>query len=156
MSRSTDVYPDPLFRGVESVGAVMDDDFSASSGVLRKTSAGVYEANDEIQAGVGGLVSVLTDATTVAVDASLANFYTLTLGDNRTLGNPSNGHAGQTIQIQITQDGTGTRTLAYGNNWTFEGGSAPVLSTGAGDVDILTAITFDGTTWSGRLTKAWA
>jgi hypothetical protein len=79
----------------------------------------------------------LTDAATVAVDFALANNFTLTIGGNRTLGNPTNCVAGQGGQIVITQDGTGSRTLAYGSNWKFPGGTAPVLTTTAAAVDIL-------------------
>jgi len=62
-----------------------------------------------------GRVSVtpdtLTDASTIAVDASLGNMFTVTLGGNRTLGNPTNAVDGQRILFRIRQDGTGTRTL---------------------------------------------
>lgn len=54
----------------------------------------------------------LTDAATIAVDASLGRIYRVTLGGNRTLGAPTNGEDGQEIEFEITQDGTGSRTLA--------------------------------------------
>lgn len=53
----------------------------------------------------------LTDASTITVDASLGNVFTVTLGGNRTLGNPSNAVDGQKLLFRIRQDGTGTRTL---------------------------------------------
>ena len=37
----------------------------------------------------------------------------------------------------ITQDATGNRTLAYGSNWDFAGGTAPTLTTTASAVDVL-------------------
>jgi hypothetical protein len=37
----------------------------------------------------------------------------------------------------ITQDATGGRTLAYGSNWDFSGGTAPTLTTAANAVDVL-------------------
>jgi hypothetical protein len=84
-----------------------------------------------------GTTVALTDAATVAVDLSLANYYTLTLGGNRTLGAPSNQNAGQSGVIVITQDGTGSRTLAYNSVWKFPGGTAPTLTTTANAVDVL-------------------
>jgi hypothetical protein len=51
--------------------------------------------------------------------------FSVTLGGNRTLGNPSNTTNGKTGVIYITQDGTGSRTLAYSSNWKFAGGTAP-------------------------------
>lgn len=77
-----------------------------------------------------GAFSTLADASTVAVDLSLANNYKLTLGGSRTLGVPTNAVAGQTGAINIRQDITGSRTLAYSWPYEFPGGVAPTLSTG--------------------------
>ena len=79
----------------------------------------------------------LTDAATVAVDMSTGINFTVTLGGNRTLGNPTNPKVGQSGYIRIAQDATGSRTLAYGSNWKFPGGVAPVLTTTASRVDFL-------------------
>jgi hypothetical protein len=43
----------------------------------------------------------------------IANNFSVTLGGNRTLANPSNQTAGQSGTIVMTQDGTGSRTLAF-------------------------------------------
>src|SRR3990167_4882882 len=79
----------------------------------------------------------LTDATTIAVDMSTFINATVTLGGNRTLGSPTNEKVGQTGFIRIVQDGTGSRTLAYGTDWEFAGGTAPTLTTTAADQDVL-------------------
>lgn len=84
-----------------------------------------------------GAIVALTDAATVAADFALGNFFAVTLGGNRTLGNPTNQVAGQSGAIFITQDATGSRTLAYAGNWKFPGGTAPSLSTAANAVDRL-------------------
>ena len=81
-------------------------------------------------------LNTLTDAATIAVDLSLANNHTVTLGDNRTLGNPTNAEPGQTGSIFIVQDGTGGRTLTPAANWHFaKGGAHPTFSTAANAVD---------------------
>jgi hypothetical protein len=80
-------------------------------------------------------ISALTDGATITPDFAVANNYSVTLGGNRTLANPSNLVAGQTGSIFITQDGTGSRTLAYGSQYDFIGGTAPTLSTAANAVD---------------------
>jgi hypothetical protein len=81
-------------------------------------------------------LNTLTDAATIAVDLSLANNHTVTLGDNRTLGNPTNARPGQTGSIFIVQDGTGGRTLTPDTNWHFaKGGTHPTFSTAANAVD---------------------
>ena len=63
------------------------------------------------------------------------NNAAVTLAGNRTLDNPTNITVGQSGSIFITQDGTGSRTLAYGDAYDFAGGTAPTLSTGANAVD---------------------
>ena len=82
-----------------------------------------------------GAISALTDGSTITPDFALANNYSVTLGGNRTLANPSNLTAGQAGSIFISQDGTGSRTLAYGSQYDFAGGTAPTLSTAASAVD---------------------
>lgn len=89
---------------------------------------GVWSAADAV---------ALTDAATVAVDFSTGFNFTLTIGGNRTLGQPSNVKVGQSGMIQITQGGGGSHTLAYHADWYFAGGTDPTLSTGAGDLDLL-------------------
>lgn len=58
-------------------------------------------------------VVALTDAATIATDASLGNTFDVTLGGNRTLGAPTNPTNGQKIVYRVRQDATGGRTLAY-------------------------------------------
>jgi hypothetical protein len=84
-----------------------------------------------------GAITALTDGATITADFALANNFSVTLGGNRTLANPTNLTAGQSGCIWITQDGTGSRTLAYGSQWDFTGGTAPTLTTTASAVDCL-------------------
>ena len=82
-----------------------------------------------------GNITTLTDAATITPNLDSSDMFTVTLGGNRTLANPSNIDVGQTGSIFIVQDGTGSRTLAWGSYWDFAGGTAPTLSTAAGAVD---------------------
>lgn len=84
-----------------------------------------------------GAVVALTSASTITPDFSASNNYSLTLATNATLANPTNLTAGQSGAITITQDSTGSRTLAYGSYWKFVGGTAPTLSTATSAVDEL-------------------
>lgn len=84
-----------------------------------------------------GAVSALTSASTITPNFANSNNFSLTLATNATLANPSNLTAGQSGVITITQDSTGSRTLAYGSYWKFVGGTAPTLSTAASAVDEL-------------------
>lgn len=84
-----------------------------------------------------GAISALTDGATITPNFALANNFSVTLGGNRTLANPTNLTAGQHGVIVITQDGTGSRTLAYGSYFKFPAGAAPTLTTTANAVDVL-------------------
>ena len=100
-------------------------------------TVGLLELAQSFSAAQRGTISALTDGTTITADFALANNFSVTLGGNRTLANPSNLTAGQSGAIFITQDGTGSRTLAFGSYWDFSGGTAPTLTTTASAVDLL-------------------
>ncbi len=100
------------------------------------TVAGLGVAQSFTKAQRGTVVS-LTDAATIAVDLSLGNNFSVTLAGNRTLGAPTNVTAGQSGVIVVTQDSTGSRTLAYNSIYKFAGGTAPTLTTTASAVDVL-------------------
>jgi hypothetical protein len=87
--------------------------------------------------GQRGEITALTDGATITPDFSDSNNFSVTLGGNRTLANPTNLTAGQSGCIWITQDGTGSRTLSYGSYWDFTGGTAPTLTTTAAARDCL-------------------
>jgi len=87
-------------------------------------------------AGQRGEITALTDGATITPDLADSNNFSVTLGGNRTLANPSNIVAGQSGSFFLTQDGSGSRTLAWGSYWDFAGGgTAPTLSTAACAVD---------------------
>jgi len=98
-----------------------------------------------------GAITALTDGATITPNFALANNFSVTLGGNRTLANPTNLTAGQSGVIVITQDGTGSRTLAYGSNFKFPGGTAPTLTTTAAAVDVLAYYVESGSRITARL-----
>lgn len=80
----------------------------------------------------------LTDGATINTNAALGNHFRVTLGGNRTLANPTNATDGQRILFEITQDGTGSRTLTLGNKFAFGADITEVtLSTAAGKKDFI-------------------
>lgn len=84
--------------------------------------------------------TTLSDAATVATNAALGNHFRVTLGGNRTLGNPTNPTDGQVCTWEIIQDGTGSRTLALDTQFTLGTTvSSTTLSTTAAKRDFLTA-----------------
>ena len=96
------------------------------------------------KAAVADIVS-LTDAASIAIDFNAGQNFAVQLTDNRTLENATNCVPGQTGSIFVIQDGTGSRTLSFGSNYKFPGGTAPTLSTGASAADRIDYITFTST-----------
>jgi hypothetical protein len=66
----------------------------------------------------------LTDQATIATNCKIGTVFTVTLAGNRTLANPTNKRIGQTYTWIITQDSTGSRTLAFGTDFDFIGSSS--------------------------------
>jgi hypothetical protein len=107
-------------------------------------------------AGQRGEITTLTSGSTVTPDFADSNNFTLTLGTNVTLANPSNLTAGQSGSIFLVQDGTGSRTASFGSYWDFAGGTAPTLSTAASTVDRLDYIVRSTTSIHAVVTLAYS
>lgn len=78
----------------------------------------------------------LTDAATIATDASLSNNFTVTLTGNHTLGAPTNPTDGMVCNWSINT-GAGSFTLAYNAVFDFGGAGTPTITTAASKVALL-------------------
>ena len=113
---------DILIKDGGTIGSASDTD------ALSITSAGNIGINTTSPAkklSVNGpalaTISALSDGATITPDFDTSQNFSVTLGGNRTLANPNNIDAGQTGSIFVTQDGTGSRTLAFGIIFPFCG-----------------------------------
>ena len=79
-------------------------------------------------------INALTSSTAITIDMSTAQNHSVTLAHNTTF-DISNGTAGQTGSILVTQDSSGSRTASFSSKFKFAGASAPTLSTTASAVD---------------------
>lgn len=100
----------------------------------------------------------LTDGATITPDFGVGLNFKVTLGGNRTLANPSNAKEGQSGVIRVIQDATGSRTLAFGNNWRFPGGAAigGAISAAASAIDVISYIVGEDGKVYATLSKAFA
>lgn len=120
--------------------------------VLKKIDNTDYNTEwaDESGGGGGGSAG-FNDAgnsgTSKTIDWSTARTQKLTLTDNCTLSF-SNPTAGDTYSLIIHQDGTGGRTITWPASVKWPGGTAPTLSSGASEIDIVELI-YDGTNYYG-------
>ena len=120
---------------------------SNEAAITCTANAGVdlyYDATQEFATVSGGvklyghsesIVTAVTSASSVTLDFSLSNHFSITMGHNIAFGNPTTESVGQSGTIVLTQDGTGSRTASWGNQFLWAGGTAPTLSTAAGAVD---------------------
>lgn len=150
----------PISTGVSGLGSGVAT-FLATPNETNLTAliAGVayLDVNQSFTKGEAVTPTALTDAATIAVDASLSNNFTVTLGGNRTLGNPTNLKAGQTLNFWISQDSSPPRTLAYDTEYQAAGGTSGLaLSTTSGAKDLLTCVSDTTTTLTCALVKGIA
>ena len=114
---------------------------AASLGVTTVSSVGVNTSQAQAKLYVDGNsasnVVTLTDGATITPDFSQGNNFSVVLGGNRTLANPTGITTGQTGVIYVIQDGTGSRTLGIGSHFHFSGGTAPTFTTTANAVDAI-------------------
>tara|TARA_A100000171_G_scaffold52842_1_gene73562 strand:- start:1298 stop:1936 length:639 start_codon:yes stop_codon:yes gene_type:complete len=75
--------------------------------------------------------TTLTDASTIAWDASANQVTSVTLAGNRTMNAPTNLVDGAVYLLIVLQDSTGSRTLSWNSVFKWAGGTAPTLTTTA-------------------------
>lgn len=101
------------------------------------------------QGALAPAVVYLTDAATIAVDASLGNDFRVTLGGNRSIEAPANAANGQQIIFQVTQGSGAPFTVTWGTGYAFSDAMPqPTLSATPGQTDLL-GFTYNATkgTW---------
>lgn len=97
----------------------------------------VRQADTQITKAIG-TASTLTDGASIATDASLGSVFYVTLAGNRTMAAPTNPTNWQTIKYYITQDATGSRTMAWNATFRFSTGiPSPTLTTTANFSDYI-------------------
>lgn len=132
---------DLTVTGTTTLATSLTGILKGTAGVVSTATAGTdYAGISNVQtftAGQRGEVTALTSASTITPNLADSNNFSVTLDTNATLANPTNIVAGQSGVIAITQDATGSRTLAYGSYWKFASATAPTLTTTADAVDVL-------------------
>ena len=113
------------------------------TGVTAFDKAYTPAVSDSISAGALTINCVDSNVFYVSMNANVTTL---------TLSNPSDG---QTINVFLTQDATGSRTMTWPASFKWPGGVAGVLSTAANSVDLLVA-TYRGTSWHATLLKGFA
>ena len=95
------------------------------------------------------LSQTLTDAASIAWDASLGRVATITLGGSRTMGAPTNLRVGTYI-LHVIQGGTGSYTITWNGVFKWTAAVPPTLSTAVGRRDVFSFVS-DGTNLYGAM-----
>lgn len=115
-----------------SVGTISDTNLSAN--VVKYNTAGEFTAPQGATEETPSFA-----AGTLTLDFSTTNYWELTLSANVTTVTVSNATQPGTYVLKLTQDST-PRTIAWGSSVKWPGGTAPVMSTGSGAVDIISFV----------------
>jgi len=99
----------PVINTGVSGTAFLDEDNMASNSATKLASQQSIKAYVDDKTAYASIA--LTDTATIATDASLGDYFRVTLGGNRTLGEPSNPSDGQRVLWEFIQDGSGSRTI---------------------------------------------
>jgi hypothetical protein len=85
---------------------------------------------------------------TITLDLSTSNNFKVSLTANVTTITVSNWTASKaaSVVLRLTQDGTGSRTVAFPSGWKWPGGSAPTMTATANKTDIVILWSDDGGT----------
>lgn len=128
----------------------------ATSAQIYASTAGIFALTAE-DLDTAAVPVELTDAATIAFDWAAGINRFVTLGGNRTLGNPTNGKPGQHRRIQFNQDATGSRTITWDTQYVHPGGNNAVLSTAANAIDTIYIYCRSSTVFEVNVNgKAWA
>lgn len=109
--------------------------FYADFGQLANGATGVVlDANTIYNVSTANVINY---ASTITLNFANARNFMVTLTSNPTFAMPSNMRKGQSGLIMIKQDGTGSRTASWNSFFQFATGVAPVLTTTAHKIDIV-------------------
>lgn len=90
-------------------------------------------------------ITTVTDNTSIVLDMTSNNNFTITLGGSNTFINPTTMNPGQSGIIWIIQDSGGSRAPSWGSYWRFPSNTAPTLSTAANSVDAIVYVVRNST-----------
>ena len=125
---------------VDASAADVDNELNIGNQII-----GSMDSSDQYTKFVGqtyGELYTQADGVTITPDFTNGNVQTVELGGNRAIANPDNIKVGATYMIILKQDATGSRTVTWGTNYKFPGGTAPTLTTTGDQADVITLIAY--------------
>lgn len=116
-----------------------------------------FETLSRFSSGVYNDVNTITIASnTASLDLDSSNTFKFTAQSTATHIVPTNIKAGQVINIEVTQDVGGAGTITFDPAFKFPGGTAPTLTTTSNAIDLISAVSYDGTTLLANATQNYS
>lgn len=114
-------------------------DTSGNEGII--SAEGIISSDTRIDS-PGFKVNVIQDSgSSFTPDISQASIFEYTLTSPVcTISIPVNMEVGQSINIIIIQDGSGSRVATFNASYLWPGGVTPTFSSGAGDIDVISVV----------------
>ncbi len=94
---------------------------------------------------INDIETITIASNTASIDLNTSNTFQFTAQSTATHIVATNITAGQVVNIQITQDAGGAGTITFDPAFKFPGGTAPALTTSANAIDLISAVSYDGT-----------
>lgn len=146
---------------LEETAFISYEDSGNTLAVKTQTLSGARIVEYRDQGGEVSLVNTPTvhtpTGTTQTIDFKIGTFQTIDLASatgnvTLTLSNPT---AGETYLLKVIQDATTPRDLVYPATVKWAGGTAPVISTGATEIDTV-VLSFDGTNYYAAINQNYS
>ena len=154
----TSASTDHVDQGSDSISLARADiktNFDNVNSIITTFDGKTLVATQDVQAFTSQQYFTQATLTTDSANAFAWNLNTqqvgvLTLTASSQLDAPNNQQAGGVYTLIVKQDGTGGYTLSFDNTYKFPAGVAPIISTAANAVDVLSFVS-DGTNLYGNI-----
>jgi hypothetical protein len=150
--------PNVFSNGTTADATQVNADFNQITANVNANAAPLASPSFTGSATFGGSAfttkAALTYGATTTINCLLSNAFRVVLAGNVTFA-ISNPQDGQSINVRIVQDATGSRIVTWPSSFRWAGSIVPVLSTAANAADFLAA-QYDATdaTWVATLLKS--
>ena len=115
------------------------------------------EAETRFAASVYNDVNTITIASnTASLDLNTSNTFKFTAQSTATHILATNIKAGQVVNIEVTQDVGGAGTITFDPAFKFPGGTAPTLTATSNAIDLISAVSYDGTSLLANATQNYS
>jgi hypothetical protein len=105
---------------------------------------------------VNNVNTITVASLTSSIDCNLSNTFQFVAGASNTHVIATNINEGQVINVQVTQDVGGAGTLTFDSAFKWPSGTAPTLTATSNAIDLISSVSYDGTTLISNATQNYS